>query len=164
MDHKEWNWTDMPDLCMRAEEGDCDAQYQAAQFLMDTCPDQWPQDITRYLTLAMEEGGSLEAALALGKYLWNSSPRQAVEALKNAADAEFSGRTEAMQLLGECYATGHGVAHDKTEAERWLEKAARRQGKDALLELAQRFETGDGVGKSVVKAMALRESAQSLPL
>lgn len=154
----------MPALCIQAEEGDCEARYQAARFLMETCPGQWPQDVTRYLNLAMEEGGSPEAALALGKHLWNSSPSRAVEALKNAADTEFSGRTEAMQMLGECYAKGHGVARDKTKAEQWLEKAARRQGKEAMLELAQRFETGNGVGKSIVKAMALRESAQSLPL
>lgn len=162
MEHKKWSWEDMPALCKKAEEGDCDAQYQAAQFLMETCPGRWPQDVTRYLTSAMEEGGSPQAALALGKHLWSSSPKEAVEALKNAADTEFSGRTEAMQLLGECYAKGHGVACDKGKAEQWLEKAARRQGKDALLKLAQRFETGDGVGKSIVKAMALRESARSL--
>ena len=147
----------LPRWCVRAEDGDPDAQYKVAVYLKSSKTPGAEKDIQRYLTSAAEQGHP-DACLELGRELrrrgWNA---QAVEYLRNAADC---GEPAAMQELARCYAKGTGVLQDWEKAELYYCKAAELSNADAKLDLAVRFALGTGVKKSRVKALSWVQKAE----
>lgn len=146
----------LPDWCMRAEEGDMEAQFQTAEYFLQHYPDTQQADIKRYLTMAAEQGHP-QACLLLAKQKLEKQPKEAVELLRNAADC---GLWEAASLLGECYSQGRGVEQSAQEAERRFMQAAKLGGGEQMLNLAVRYALGDGVEPSQGKALSWVRKAQ----
>ena len=146
----------LPDWCLRAEEGDAEAQYQVAEYFQRQGEPDSQADVHRYLTLAAEQGHSL-ACLMLGRQLLETAPREAVQHLRNAADC---GVVEAMKLLGQCYARGIGVKRDPQQAEAWFCTMAQRGGGEAMLDLALRYRWGQDVPHSLGRALSWLRRAQ----
>lgn len=147
----------LPRWCVRAEDGDPDAQYKVAVYLRHHGGSK--RDMRRYLEDAAEQGHP-EACGLLGKDLLGGTPAEAargVEYLRNAADCNV---IPAMRLLGACYAEGRGVPQDPAQAERYYLKAAERGGPGMKLDMAVRYAVGDGVAESQTKAMAWVQRAQ----
>ena len=120
----------LPELCLRAEEGDADAQYAAAmQFLEDN-----QSEAQRYLKMAAEQGHAMACyqlartmlpdTLDYGCAVHEKQPtyQEAVTLLKNAVDCSCA---PAAELLAQCYLYGLGVAHDREQAEKNFERAVR---------------------------------------
>ena len=146
----------LPDWCLRAEEGDMDAQFQTAEYFLQHYPDTEQADIERYLTMAAEQGHP-GACLLLAKQKLEKQPKEAVELLRNAADC---GLWEAASLLGECCSQGRGVEKDAQEAERRFIQAAKLGGGEQMLNLAVRYAVGNGVAPSQGKALSWVKKAQ----
>ncbi len=147
----------LPELCRAAEDGDAEAQYQAACWFAQSDMPGSSTEADWYLNMAAEQGHG-QACLLLGKRaLQNDASEQAIELLQNAADC---GLGEAMMLLGECYASGNGVDHDTQKAEEFLTQGVTAIGGTAFLDLAMRYATGDGVPVMLGKAMSLVQSAK----
>ena len=147
----------LPRWCVRAEDGDPEAQYKVAVYLRHHGGSK--RDMRRYLEDAAEQGHP-EACGLLGKDLLGGTPAEAargVEYLRNAADCSV---IPAMRLLGACYAEGRGVPQDPAQAERYYLKAAERGGPGMKLDMAVRYAVGDGVAESQTKAMAWVQLAQ----
>ena len=121
-----------------------------AKFFLDADYPDAAGDVEEYLSAAVEQGHP-QACLLLARKKWDQDPERAVELLGNAADCALP---EAMELLGECYAAGHGVEQDPAKAEEWFCKAAEAGGPEEKLALAIRYRRGDGVAQSRVRAMA----------
>lgn len=136
-----------PLWCMRAEDGDADAQYAVACYLAEHFPGEWTDDEDRYLTMARDRGNS-RASLEMARRVLKKDPKQAVVWLKDAQDADVP---EAMELLGECYALGQGVEQSSEEAEKWFEQTTKHGG-EWMLKLAIRYKLGRHVERSPGKA------------
>ena len=142
-----------PFWCMLAERGDAEAQYQVARYLIENHPDEWPEDIERYLSMAANSAdGHGSACLELAKWKLRGNPKEAPEAIQMLENAESIGLDEAAALLGECYAKGIGVAADLAEAEKHFRLLAENGDGEAKLELALRYKTGNCVPRSIAQA------------
>ena len=139
----------LPDWCLRAEEGNVEAQFRVASYFLG-CSGQVEQaEAERYLSMAAGQGHP-EACLLLAKRRFSQQkPEEAVKLLRNAADC---GLWEAAELLGDCCSQGTGTARDEAEAERRYIQAAERGGSERMLLLALRYAKGDGVPESRGKA------------
>ena len=139
----------LPDWCLRAEEGDVEAQFRVASYFLG-CSGQVEQaEAERYLSMAAGQGHP-EACLLLAKRRFSQQkPEEAVKLLRNAADC---GLWEGAELLGDCCSQGTGTARDEAEAERRYIQAAERGGSERMLLLALRYAKGDGVPESRGKA------------
>lgn len=164
--------TDILELCMKAEEGDKDAQYAAAQYFMAHGMAQTEAD--RYLKAAADQGNG-QACDELGESLLQQSmncdnqndrfekEKQAVRYFKNALDC---GIPHAAERLADCYLNARGtLQNDPEQAEAYFVKAAElyaQQGKPmALIELAERYAVGNGVPESYGKALSYVKRAQN---
>ena len=147
----------LPRWCVRAEDGDPEAQYKVAMYLRAHGGSK--RDIRRYLEEAAEQGDP-GACLTLGQDLLKGTlaeTARGVEYLRNAADCN---EPKALELLADCYARGRGVSQDPAQAERYYLKAAERGDAQAKLDMAARYALGDGVAESQTKAMAWVQRAQ----
>lgn len=164
--------TDILELCMKAEEGDKDAQYAAARYFMAHGMAQTEAD--RYLKAAADQGNG-QACDELGESLLQQSincanqndrfekEKQAVRYFKNALDC---GIPHAAERLADCYLNARGtLQNDPEQAEAYFVKAAElyaQQGKPmALIELAERYAVGNGVPESYGKALSYVKRAQN---
>ena len=148
----------LPRWCVRAEDGDPDAQYKVAMYLRVHGGSKG--DIRRYLEEAAEQGHP-GACLTLGQDLLKGTlaeTARGVEYLRNAADCS---EPKALELLADCYARGRGVSQDPAQAERYYLKAAERGDAKAKLDMAARYAMGDGVAESQAKAMAWAQKARN---
>lgn len=140
----------LPDWCLRAEEGDAEAQYQTAAYFLAVSPQEGSEDAARYLAMAAEQGHPQACLLLAQQHLDRQEYAQAADLLRNAADCNLG---QAAELLGECYARGQGVQQDPAEAERRFIQAAQLDGGERMVRLAVRYALGDGVAPSPGKAM-----------
>lgn len=164
--------TDILELCMKAEDGDKDAQYAAARYFMAHGMAQSEAD--RYLKAAADQGNG-QACDELGESLLQQSmncdnqndrfekEKQAVRYFKNALDC---GIPHAAERLADCYLNARGtLQNDPEQAEAYFVKAAElyaQQGKPmALIELAERYAVGNGVPESYGKALSYVKRAQN---
>ena len=147
----------LPDWCLRAEEGDVEAQFRVASYFLG-CSGQVEQaEAERYLSMAAGQGHP-EACLLLAKRRFSQQkPEEAVKLLRNAADC---GLWEAAELLGDCCSQDTGTARDEAEAERRYIQAAERGGSERMLLLALRYAKGDGVPESRGKAYSWVKKAR----
>lgn len=130
----------LPRWCVRAEDGDPEAQYKVAIYLRERGDDSTRGDIQRYLESAAEQGHP-DACLELGRDLveYNDDEdemKRGVEYLRNAADCN---EPKVLELLADCYARGRGVSQDPAQAERYYLKAAERGDAKAKLDIATRL-------------------------
>ena len=151
----------LPRWCVRAEDGDPEAQYKVAIYLRKRGDDSARGDIQRYLESAAEQGHP-EACLDLGRDLvdYNDDEdemKRGVEYLRNAADCNLP---EAYELLGDCYAQGTGVRRDLEKAEQYYCKWAEQGGAKTAMNMAIRYAAGEVVPQSQVKAMVWVQKAQ----
>lgn len=146
----------LPEWCLRAEEGDPEAQYQVADYFQQNAVPGTEADVKRYLKMAVDQGHP-QACLVLGRQLLETNPEEAVRHLRNAADC---GILEAMELLGQCYARGTGVKKDLDQAETWFCTMAQRGGGEAMLTLALRYRWGKDVPRSMGRALSWLKRAQ----
>ena len=147
----------LPDWCLRAEEGDAEAQYQVACYFIHEQTEGAEKDSIRFLKSAAEQGHP-RACYELGlRRLKAEDADEGIKMLRNAADC---GLAEASEQLGVCYSRGIGVERDPAEAERRFEDAARLGNAEDKLALAVRLGAGDGVEKSLGKAMRWLKEAQ----
>lgn len=159
----------LPELCLRAEEGDADAQYAAAmQFLENN-----RSEAQRYLRMAAEQGHAMACyqlartmlpdTLDYGCAVYEEQPtyQEAVTLLKNAVDCSCA---PAAELLARCYLYGLGVAHDREQAEKNFERAVRfstpEQAAEQMLQLALRYAEGEDIDKSLGKAFSWVRKAE----
>lgn len=159
----------LPELCLRAEEGDADAQYAAAmQFLENN-----RSEAQRYLRMAAEQGHAMACyqlartmlpdTLDYGCAVHEEQPtyQEAVTLLKNAVDCSCA---PAAELLARCYLYGLGVAHDREQAEKNFERAVRfstpEQAAEQMLQLALRYAAGEDIDKSLGKAFSWVRKAE----
>lgn len=159
----------LPELCLRAEEGDADAQYAAAmQFLENN-----RSEAQRYLRMAAEQGHAMACyqlartmlpdTLDYGCAVHEEQPtyQEAVTLLKNAVDCSCA---PAAELLARCYLYGLGVAHDREQAEKNFERAVRfstpEQAAEQMLQLALRYAEGEDIDKSLGKAFSWVRKAE----
>ena len=146
----------LPDWCAAAEDGDPEAQYQVAQYFQQSQLPGTEDDVARYLSMAVAQGHP-RACLMLGLQLLPEHPEEALRHLRNAADC---GLAEAMEQLGECYAQGLGVAPDPVQAEHWFCAKAQQGDGEAMLALARRYKLGNGVPRSLGRALSWLKRAQ----
>lgn len=144
------NEENLPKWCERAENGDPEAQYQVAAYFQWLAEPGAQEEVFRYLSEAAEHGHP-GACLMLGESLLHSDPIRAVENLRNAADCSLP---RALELLGQCYASGTGVEKDLMEAERRFSKAAELGNSEEKLRMAKRLAEGNGVPQSKIKALS----------
>lgn len=159
----------LPELCLRAEKGDADAQYAAAmQFLKNN-----RSEAQRYLRMAVEQGHAMACyqlartmlpdTLDYGCAVHEEQPtyQEAVTLLKNAVDCSCA---PAAELLAQCYLYGLGVAHDREQAEKNFERAVRfstpEQAAEQMLQLALRYAEGEDIDKSLGKAFSWVRKAE----
>lgn len=159
----------LPELCLRAEKGDADAQYAAAmQFLENN-----RSEAQRYLRMAAEQGHAIACyqlartmlpdTLDYGCAVHEEQPtyQEAVTLLKNAVDCSCA---PAAELLAQCYLYGLGVAHDREQAEKNFERAVRfstpEQAAEQMLQLALRYAEGEDIDKSLGKAFSWVRKAE----
>lgn len=146
----------LPDWCLAAEEGDPEAQYQVAMYFAQNPFPGSPAEVRRYLELASDQGHG-KACLSLAWELLNLEPERAVQLLRNAADC---GEPEALETLGECYAQGRGVEQDPQKAEQFFIQWANLGNAETKLALALRYKKGNGVSKSLGRALSWLKRAQ----
>ena len=159
----------LPELCLRAEKGDADAQYAAAmQFLENN-----RSEAQRYLRMAAKQGHAMACyqlartmlpdTLDYGCAVHEEQPtyQEAVTLLKNAVDCSCA---PAAELLAQCYLHGLGVAHDREQAEKNFERAVRfstpEQAAEQMLQLALRYAEGEDIDKSLGKAFSWVRKAE----
>lgn len=129
----------LPEWCMRAENGEAEAQYQVALYFMRDGTSAGQADVKRYLEMAAEQGHPL-ACLELGIQLLKSAPERGVRLLQNAVDC---GVGQAAYQLGCCYSKGIGVKKDAQQAERYFIQAAEWGGSQEKLDLAVWYAMGE---------------------
>lgn len=81
-------------------------------------------------------------------------------ALKWARKAAEQGNARAEYLIGNCYASGKGVAENIKEAVKWFARASEKGNADAMFGLARCHLLGEGVAVDLDKALELIESAE----
>lgn len=149
-DDQSVNEENLPKWCERAENGDPEAQYQVAAYFQWLAEPGTQEEVFRYLSEAAEHGHP-GACLMLGESLLHNDPIRAVENLRNAADCNLP---RALELLGQCYASGTGIEKDLVEAERRFSKAAELGDSEEKLRMAKRLAEGNGVPQSKIKALS----------
>ena len=148
--------------CLRAENGDVEAQYRVASYFLDdhAVEQLFPgakDDAVNYLKRAGEQGQP-QACFRLGMLmLQRGDQSNAIRLLQNAADC---GNLNALELLGECYAKGQGVERDLLQAEQMFIRKAELGGGEEKLELARRYKTGDLIKKNMGHAMSWLKRAE----
>lgn len=147
----------LPDWCLRAEEGDVEAQYQVACYFLEHGTKIDQEDAARYLTMAARQGHPRACLLLAKQQLDQGKLDEVAELLRNAADC---GLWEAAELLGECYSQGIGMAQNPQEAERRFIQAAEWGGGEQMLRLALRYAKGDQVPASRGRAFSWVKKAQ----
>lgn len=151
----------LPVWCMKAEEGDPDAQYAVADYFARLNAQKYQTDISYYLSMAAEQGHGL-ACLHLGKQMMSAKDyKQAITYLDRAAECSIA---EAADLLSFCYFHGLGVVQNKEIAEQFLQRNAEWGDGKAKLCLAVRYEVGNCVPVSHAKAMYYIALAQQAGL
>ena len=151
----------LPVWCMKAEEGDPDAQFAVANYFSQKDSKKYHSDITYYLESAAEQGHG-EACLRLGKQLISTKDyEKAIIYLDRAAECSIA---EAAELLSFCYFHGLGVAQNKETAEQFLLRHAEWGDGHAKLRMAVRYELGNGVPVSHARAMSYIALAQQAGL
>ncbi len=148
----------LPEWCMRAEDGDAEAQYRVAVYFMKHCMD-CGTDVERYLQGAVEQGHP--AACVLLASLRLKQPDRSAEAEELLCNAADCGIAKAAEMLGVCYATGYGVRRDPEEAERRFIQAAQIGGGEKMLTLAVRYATGNMVPTSTGRALSWLKRAEN---
>lgn len=159
----------LPELCLRAEEGDADAQYAVAMHFLENNR----SEAQRYLRMAAEQGHAMACyqlartmlpdTLDYGCAVHEEQPtyQEAVTLLKNAVDCSCA---PAAELLAQCYLYGLGVAHDREQAEKNFERAVRfstpEQAAEQMLQLALRYAEGEDIDKSLGKAFSWVRKAE----
>jgi hypothetical protein len=84
--------------------------------------------------------------------------RKRFEEIKAKAE---KGDAEAQYNLGQCYASGEGVAKDETEMAKWFRKAADQGFAEAQYNLGHCYASGEGVAKDATEAVEwLRKAAE----
>ena len=147
----------LPDWCARAEDGDADAQFAVADYLLQTAPDENQYDIERYLREAADQGHA-QACLTLGKKLLDDEDHApAVFYLERACECSIG---EAAELLSRCYYYGNGVPMDDDKAAQFLERASDWGDAQMKLRIALRYALGDDIFISQARAMAYLAKAQ----
>ena len=142
-----------PYWCIRAENGDVNAQYQVGCFLVEHYPDKWAADIERYFHMAADsDAGHGPACFALGKWKLRGNPKHAPKAIEWLESAQSDGILEAAELLGICYAKGIGVQADPEKAETHFVLFGKNGDGEAKLSLALRYKRGDCLPKRVDEA------------
>ncbi|MGO5022957.1 SEL1-like repeat protein [Lawsonibacter sp. LCP25S3_G6] len=148
----------LPDWCLRAEEGDPEGQYQVACYILEHPGWGSRPEAIHYLTLAAKWAGDGRACLKLAQLrLEEGNHNKAVPMLRNAADC---GESKALELLAECYARGLGLEQDPQEAERLLIQWAEQGDGETKLALARRYKLGKDVPKNMGKALSWLKRAQ----
>ena len=165
-----------PFWCMMAEQtgaqetrNSVQARYEVAVYLMENCPDLWPEDVERYLTMAADSDlGHAGACMALAKWLMARDPRWRIkrdgeysQVVRRLEDALSAGEEEAAWLLGECYARGWGTERDYEQAQECFARWARSNGGEAMLQLAIYYRTGAYGFRSVEKSHVWLARAQA---
>ena len=148
----------LPDWCLRAEEGDSEGQYQVACYILDHPGWSSRPEAIHYLTLAAERAGDGRACFKLAQLrLEEGNHKQAIPMLRNAVDC---GESKALELLAECYARGQGLEQDPEEAERLLIQWGEQGDGATKLALARRYKLGKDVPKNMGKALSWLKRAQ----
>ncbi|ATX78732.1 hypothetical protein Ga0123461_0280 [Mariprofundus aestuarium] len=149
------NW-----LRQSAEQGNSDAQYHLAVFLVDKQNgSQFKEAASWYLAAARQ--GHLKAATAFGIMSASgvgvtADPQQALLWLNKAAEA---GNAKAQTALGIVYSETPGFDHNYSEAVSWLQKAAASAQTDAQNNLAVMYALGKGIDKDLKQAYTLFQQA-----
>ena len=89
--------------------------------------------------------GSKEAGIEPQPYL-------ATYYLKIAAEA---GDADSCYLLALCYQNGFGLPRDSSKSVEWMLVAAEKEHEEAMLEMARRYDTGDGIMRNPRRAFTL---------
>ena len=148
----------LPDWCLRAEEGDSEAQYQVACYILNHPGWSSRPEAIYYLTQAAERAGDGRACFKLAQLrLEEGNYKQAIPMLRNAVDC---GESKALELLAVCYARGQGLEQDSQEAERLLIQWAEQGDGKTKLNLARRYKLGEDVPKNMGKALSWLKRAQ----
>lgn len=158
------------DLCLMAEEGNKDAQYEAAKYFLEH---DNKTEAQRYMNMAAQQGHAL-ACYELAKTMLpiplhdgcgqdgeQLTYQRAVSMLKNAVDCSCA---PAAELLAECYAYGIGMDPDLKQATKYFETAvqfaAPEEKAEKMFQMAVRCLKGDHVAKSVGKAFSWLRKAE----
>ena len=106
----------------------------------------------------IEEGAEREnvAKLFLGKQLLMgkklSSPDKTISMLQELSNTTYSGNSEALLILSECYEKGTGVEKNANKAFELLTKAADKNNQTACFLLGEKYYLGNGVSKDLDKS------------
>ena len=147
----------LADWCLRAENGDVEAQFQVAAYFLDRGEEAEQKDAERYLDMAAKQGHP-EACLRLAQtWLDRGQAEKAIPYLRNAADCRVG---QAAELLGECCSKGIGTPQDEEEAQRRFIQAAEWGGGEQMYRLAVRYAQGDCVPMSMGRAFRWLKKAQ----
>ena len=158
------------DLCLMAEEGNKDAQYEAAKYFLEH---DNTTEAQRYMNMAAQQGHAL-ACYELAKTMLplplhdgcgqdgeQLTYQKAVSILKNAVDCNCA---PAAELLAECYAYGIGMDPDLEQATKYFETAVRfaapEERAEKMFQMAVRCLKGDHVAKSMGKAFSWLRKAE----
>lgn len=147
----------LPDWCLRAEEGDAEAQFQVACYFLEQESQLDGGEAERYLTMAAQQKHPQACLLLARQKLEQGQTDGAEQLLCTAADC---GLWEAAELLGECYSQGIGMAQNPQEAEQRFIQAAEWGGGEQMLQLALRYIKGDQVPASQGRAFSWVKRAQ----
>lgn len=128
----------------KAEAGEAEAQYQIAWYMEEVYPES-RQEIEDYLKKAADQQHSL-ACLRLAELRMELQPEAAVAYLRQALPS-----AEILAALAQCYLAGLGVAADPKEAERYFVESAGMGSAEDMLALARRYQSGDGVPRSIAQ-------------
>ena len=146
------------DWCVAAEEGDPEAQYRVAEYFRENPTPGAEADVERYLSRAVAQGHPKACYELALRRLGEGRAQEGIQLLRNALDC---GLPEAAEQMGFCYARGIGVAADPAEAEHYFGLAAQMGGAEAMLALAARYATGDGLARSMGKALSWLRQAEA---
>ena len=146
----------LPQWCLRAEDGDMDAQYRVACYYLQLDEKAHSREIDHYLKEAADQGHG-QACLVLGRQLLGNQPEEAALYLNRACECNLS---QAAELLSSCYYCGMGVEKDPEKAEQLLLRASQWGDAEANFRIALRYALGKQIPANQVKAMAFLAKAQ----
>lgn len=150
----------LPEWCDAAEEGDPQAQYLVAKYLMEHEVVGGQRDASRYLEQAVETGHPEACMLLAQEKLRSAEVATRVEGMKLLKNAADCGVPHAAWQLGECYSEGVDGKQDFQQAQFYFEQGAQHEGASLMLELAIRLFWGRGVEQSPAQAMSWVKKAQ----
>jgi TPR repeat protein len=106
-------------------------------------------------SLVAAEAGAVRAedTYRTGEILWRSgSQADRLKAIACFQAAAAAGYADAQYTLGQCYAEGRDVGKNEVLASEWLLKAALQDHPWAQIQMAKRYDSGDGVARSAADA------------